>query len=1607
MGSPTNAELARQLEALRKSLARQREKSARLEERLAETLERQAATSEILRVISSSPRDVQPVFDAIVASAARLCDAEFSAVTRFEGGLLHLVAMSNMSPEERAAYQSVFPRAPGRHFAIGRAFVDARPAHIRDVSKDPDYDPHTLEVLQKAASYRTYLGVPILRDGVPIGAIGCGRRKVKPFTPAEIELVQHFAHQVAIAIENVRLFRELEGRNADLTQTLEQQTATSELLKVIGGSTFDLQPVFETLAENAVRLCEAKRALIFRFDGQLLRIAAAHNISPELLAFHERHPIAPGRGSAAGRAALERRTIHIRDAQTDPEYTFAGRQIDPYRTLIAIPMLRANELLGAITIIRYEIRPFTSSEISLMETFADQAAIAIENARLLTELQAKNASLTEALEQQTATSEILRVISSSPTDVQPVFDTIVRSAVKLCDGLFGAVSMVDGELILHPVALYNYTPDALDAVQRIYPMRPSRRQILGRAILSGRVEHLVDALNDPEYDASIALAGGWRSGLAVPMLRDGQPIGAIFVARVHTGHFSERQTELLQTFADQAVIAIQNVRLFTELEARNIELTEALAQQTATSEILRAISSSPTDVQPVFEAIVRSGVRLCDGLFGAVYQFDGEIISLVAHHNVSPEGLEALQRTFPRAASRETWAGRAIVDRAVIHVPDVTSDPEYQFVGVAHAIGYRSALAVPMLREGVPIGAIRISRAEPQPFSASQIALVQTFADQAVIAVENVRLFTELEARNSELRVALEQQTATSELLKVIASSPTDLQPVLDAVAENAARLCKATDAQIYRVDGDFLVLSASYGPIPPFRGRPVDRGWVTGRAVVDRSTIHVHDLAAESDAEYPIGKEAQRETGHRTTLATPLLREGVALGAILIRRLEVRPFTDKEVRLLETFADQAVIALENARLFQELESRTRDLTRSVSELQALGEVSQTLSSTLDLETVLSTIVARASQLAGTDGGSIYEYDEPSQAFHLRATDNVDEDLVAVARRTPIPRGEGVLGRMARTQEPVQIPDIAEEGAYQSPLRDVLLQAGTRALLAIPLLREDHLIGGLTMNKKAAGAFAPEVVDLLKTFASQSAVAIQNARLFQEIEDKSRQLEVADRHKSEFLANMSHELRTPLNAIIGYSEMLQEDAAELGAEQLTGDLQKINAAGKHLLELINAVLDLSKIEAGKMELYLETFDVAGLVRDIAAVIQPLAAKNANRLEVRCPDAIGPMHADLTKVRQALFNLLSNACKFTERGTVSLAVAREAVDGRDWLKFAVSDSGIGMTPEQLAKLFEAFTQADAATTRRYGGTGLGLALSRRLCRMMGGDVTAESEAGRGSRFTVRLPAKVIDTTEESLAPALASDRPTVAVGTVLVIDDEPAVRDLMQRFLAREGFRVVTAASGEEGLRRARELQPDAITLDVMMPGMDGWAVLSALKADTDLADIPVVMLTIVDDKNLGYALGASDYLTKPIDRERLIAVLARYRRDLPVLVVDDDVTVRQLLRRMLEPEGYAVVEAENGRAALARMREITPALILLDLMMPEMDGFEFLTEFRRHEGWRAIPIVVVTAKDLSRDGRERLNGYVQKILQKGAHGREQLLAEVRELVAASVARRSP
>jgi signal transduction histidine kinase/CheY-like chemotaxis protein len=517
--------------------------------------------------------------------------------------------------------------------------------------------------------------------------------------------------------------------------------------------------------------------------------------------------------------------------------------------------------------------------------------------------------------------------------------------------------------------------------------------------------------------------------------------------------------------------------------------------------------------------------------------------------------------------------------------------------------------------------------------------------------------------------------------------------------------------------------------------------------------------------------------------------------------------------------------------------------------------------------------------------------------------------------------------------------------------------------------------------------------------------------------------ETANRTKSLFVANMSHELRTPLNAILGFSEMLQEEAVERNLQDFHVDLQKISTSGKHLLGLINDILDLSKIEAGKMELHVEAVDISSLIAEVASTIEMQVAKNGNSLEILCASDIGFMRADLSKVRQGLFNLVSNATKFTHGGKIKVEAERQVMDGSDWIMFRVSDTGIGLSSEQILRLFQSFTQADASTTRKFGGTGLGLALTRRFCQMMGGDVTVSSALGKGSVFTIKLPATISEQVAEAAISADGSGEKsaTTDVGAnpeavpamrtcVLVIDDDPLQRDLMQRYLHKEGFTVMTANGGAQGLRLARQFLPAAITLDVMMPDMDGWSVLSALKGDPTLCDIPVIMLTMVDDPERGFTLGASDYATKPVNRRRLSQILKKYtclNPPCPVLVIDDDVPTRALTRAILEKEGWKVSEAENGIEALKSMERERPSLIFLDLMMPEMDGFAFAAEVRRHPEWKSIPIVVVTARDLTYEDRCRLNGNVETIVRAHADSRESLLGQVRDLLADSPAARAP
>jgi signal transduction histidine kinase len=803
-------------------------------------------------------------------------------------------------------------------------------------------------------------------------------------------------------------------------------------------------------------------------------------------------------------------------------------------------------------------------------------------------------------------------------------------------------------------------------------------------------------------------------------MREGVAIGAILIRRMSVHPFSEKQIALLKIFADQAVIAIQNVRLFKEIRERNAELRETLEHQAATAEVLGIISRSPTDLQPVFDAIVESAAKVC-GIDDVLLRLrEGDTLVSRAHF-----GRVAIGRVQMGIDEPEFCWMR---EHGALHIPDVRAQNDFPMMG---SLGnYRTYLAAPLRHQGDFIGLLGARRIEVRPFTAAQIKLLETFADQAVIAIENVRLF-------NELKESLEQQTATSEILGVIASSPTDIQPVLDAIAQTAARLCEATDVLIDRVNGDVLRRVAIYGSMPPGRGvnetRLISRLSLLGRTVIDRKVIHIHDvLAPEVQAEYP----ESGSVGYRTGLFTPLLREGVPIGVIDIRRREVQPFSEKQIKLLETFADQAVIAIENVRLFQALEARTQELARSVGELKALGEVGQAVSSTLDLQTVLSTIVARAVQLSGTDCGIIYEYDEQTQEFHLRASYQMEPELVNAYQATPLRLGQGATGRAAETKTPTQIADLRQEQEFATRgMRPILARLGYQSLLAVPLLLEQKIMGALTIYRRETGDFAPEVVNLLQTFATQSVLAIQNARLFREIEDKSRQIEAANRHKSEFLANMSHELRTPLNAIIGFSEVLKErmfgDLNEKQAEY-TDD---ILTSGQHLLSLINEILDLSKVEAGRMELELATFDLPLAIDNARTFVRERATRHGINLYVDVDERLGDFVGDERKIKQILLNLLSNAVKFTPEGR-RIGIAAKQADGA--VEISVSDTGIGIAPEDQPKIFEEFRQVGTDNAKKVEGTGLGLTLAKKFVELHGGKIWVTSEVGKGSTFSFTLP-----------------------------------------------------------------------------------------------------------------------------------------------------------------------------------------------------------------------------------------------------------------------------
>jgi GAF domain-containing protein len=930
-----------------------------LRRELHEALEQQTATAEVLRVISSSPNALDPVFRTMLTNATRLCEADFGQLLLHQGdGLFLNVAMHNAPPafaELRKREPTV--RASGTLARVATERLEF--LHVADCTEDPSYKRGDADFVKfvDLCEVRTLLGVPLRKDEELIGVIGIYRKEVRPFTEKQIALLSSFAAQAVIAIENARLLNELRQRTTnlterttDLTEALEQQTATSQVLQVISSSPGDLEPVFAAMLGNAARLCDAKFGNIFRWDSEALHLVATHNTPPAFAEARTRSPLRPNQANPIGYMLATQDTVHISDLSADARYTertdpdvIMAVELGGIRTFVAVPMVKEKKLIGALVLYRQEVRAFTDKQIKLVKDFAAQAVIAIENARLLSDLRQRTDDLTESLEQQTGTSEVLQVISSSPGDLKSAFSTILENATRLCTASFGILWLYEGTGF-RCVALHNAPAAFAEDFQSRPVVHPTPGSGLSILAETRQVSHVADMAAMPIYTqqrvpaivAAVEL-GGVRTFVNVPMLKEGSSlIGAITVFRQEVRPFTDKQIELLKNFAAQAVIAIENARLLNELRQRTMDLTEALEQQTATSDVLQVISTSPGDLEPVFASMLEKAVRICDATFGNIYRWDGEFLNLVAAHNTPPAFEDA--RRSPRRPDPKMPVGRMLSTKTTIHVVELAADESYiehripEVIAAVELGSVRTFLAVPLLKDNELIGALSLSRQELRPFTDKQIELVKNFAAQAVIAIENSRLL-------NELRESLDRQTATSEVLSVISSSRGDLAPVFQAILENATRICEAAFGSMLLRDGEAFRRAALHNAPPQFeelnKNAPILRRGMApsvDHAIDTGQVSHTLDAVAE-EPNAPIAKYA----GARTLLDVPMLKGNEAIGILGIYRQEVRPFNDRQIELVKNFAAQAVIAIENARLLNDLNKLNQQLEQRVAD--QVGEI--------------------------------------------------------------------------------------------------------------------------------------------------------------------------------------------------------------------------------------------------------------------------------------------------------------------------------------------------------------------------------------------------------------------------------------------------------------------------------------------------------------------------------------------------------------------------------------------------------------------------------------------------------------------------------------------
>jgi GAF domain-containing protein len=1343
-----------------------------------EALERQTATADILKVIASSPDDVQPVFDAIATSSKQLIGAFSATVFRFVDGIVNLAAYTSINPAADEFLKASFPRP-----AAGLPFFELAKGGEVVQEADSETNPDAgMRAIAQARGFRSSLFSPLMNKGTPIGLIVVTRKEPGTFAAHHVQLVQTFADQAVIAIENVRLFNETQ-------EALERQTATADILRVIASSPDDVQPVFEAIAERSNRLIDGLSTAVYSIVDDTQHLMAFTRSSPEADAALQAAFPRPLSENTIGDQIRRGEIVQIPDMELTAEWQLPAFRkmalLRGFRAVLFVPLLRDGTVIGLISVTRKEPGAFAAHHVQLLQTFADQAVIAIGNVRLFDEVQAKTRDLTESLQQQTATSDVLKVISRSAFDLDTVMNTLTRSASELCGADMSGLFLREGDrLVTRGVSDIDKTREEL--VRRT-PVELNDQTYLGRAVLTGLVTNLGDVDSDPSNSRMLTFQKtfGYRSLMLVPLMREGRGVGVFALCSNRAEAFSQRQIELVQTFADQAVIAIENVRLFDEVQAKTRDLTEALTYQTGSSNILSVIASSPTDVTPVLNAIVESASKLCEAYDAVVLLKDGDDLRFSAHHGPIPINIE-------KWPINRNWAsGRAFLDQEPVHVRDLLSDEGAEFPGgrelSRHAgIGVRTLLSVPLLRENESVGAILLRRTELHPFSDKQIALLQTFADQAVIAIGNVRLFDEVQAKTRDLTEALTYQTGSSNILKVIASSPTDVGPVLEAIVETACELCEAYDASVVLEQSGDLLVSAHHGPIPINQKRwTKNRQSVSGRSMANRLPVHVRDVLSDEGSEFPTGQQMSRSDGCRTMLSVPLLREGESIGAIVLRRSEVNPFSEKQIALLQTFADQAVIAIGNVRLFDEVQARTRDLSESLQQQTATADVLKVISrSAFDLQPVLDVIVETSRELCGCDASTIFLLRD--RKFHVTAVSGALPTHLEFLRSNPssIDQPGSILARVYREKRTLHYPNVADDPELRQGMTGL---GGPRALLTVPLMRDNEVIGGITLRQSHLKPFTDRQIEAIETFADQAVIAISNVGLFEQVQERTRELSQSldelrtaqDRlvqteklaSLGQLTAGIAHEIKNPLNFVNNFSALSAEltdelndllksadltDSIRVEVDELTGllkdNLEKVVQHGKRADSIVKNMLLHSREGSGDHR----PADINALLDESLNLAYHGARAEKREFNVTLQRDFDQTAGDIEvfpqEITRVFLNLISNGFyAVTKRraengnsGFEPLLVASTRNLG-DTVEIRIRDNGTGIPEEVREKMFNPFF-----TTKPAGeGTGLGLSMSHDIIvKQHGGRIDVATEPGQFTEFTIMLPRKSNQTSNQT-------------------------------------------------------------------------------------------------------------------------------------------------------------------------------------------------------------------------------------------------------------------